>query len=90
MLQGAAVVRPWHTPVDFSDALLPATDFNRVYAPGTTQNHAGSPAVLRFFLAHTWSTGTLADGECTIEVEASDLDGNTGTLEQSFEIANTG
>jgi hypothetical protein len=88
VLRGAEVVRPWHTPVDFSEELLPQSDFHRIYAPGTTQNHAGQPAVLRFFLAHTWSTATLADGEYHIEVEASDLGGNTGSLTQGFTVAN--
>lgn len=86
--RGATVVRPWHTPVDFSDAMIPASDFQRIYAPGTTQNHAGQPAVLRFFLAHTWSTNALADGEYRLEVEASDLAGNKGSLVQAFTLAN--
>jgi hypothetical protein len=85
---GAAVVRAWHTPVDFSDELLPASAFHRIYAPGTTQNHAGQPAILRFFLAHSWSTSTLPDGNYSLEVEASDLGGNTGTLAQAFTLAN--
>lgn len=88
VLRAAEVVRPWHTPVDFSDELLPASSFHRIYAPGTTQNHAGQPAVLRFFLAHTWSTGALPDGSYSIEVEASDLAGNTGTLSEAFSVAN--
>jgi hypothetical protein len=86
--RGAAVVRAWHTPVDFSDELLPASAFHRIYAPGTTQNHAGEAAVLRFFLAHSWSTSTLPDGNYSLEVEASDLGGNTGTLAQAFSVAN--
>ncbi|HWB23702.1 MAG TPA: M23 family metallopeptidase [Gaiellaceae bacterium] len=88
LTQGEAVVRPWHTPVDFSDALLPAAAFQRIYAPGTTQNRAGHPAILRFFLAHSWSTGTLADGTYSLEVEASDLDGNTGSRAQKLTVAN--
>jgi hypothetical protein len=88
VLRGTAVVRPWHTPVDFSEALLPESAFNRIYAPGTTQNHAGQPAVLRFYLAHTWSTGALPDGKYSLEVEAEDLGGNTGSLTQPFAIAN--
>jgi hypothetical protein len=88
VLRGAAVARPWHTPVDFSNALLPQSEFDAIYAPGTTQNHAGQPGVFRFFLAHTWSTGALADGSYTLEVEASDLGGNAGTLTQAFTIAN--
>jgi hypothetical protein len=88
VLRGADIVRPWHTPVDFSEALLPASAFTRIYAPGTTQNRAGHPAVLRFFLAHSWSTGTLADGNYSLEVEASDLGGNAATRVQALTIAN--
>ena len=88
VMRAAEVIRPWHTPVDFSDELLPASAFHRVYAPGTTQNHAGTPAVLRFFLAHSWSTGTLGDGDYRLEVEASDLGGNSGALAQAFTVAN--
>ena len=44
--------------------------------------------MLRFFLAHSWSTGTLADPNYSLEVEASDLGGNTGTLVRAFTIAN--
>jgi hypothetical protein len=86
--QGATVVRAWHTPVDFTETLLPQSDFARIYAPGTTQNHAGEPGLYRFFLAHTWSTDTLPDGPYTLDVEASDLGGNTGSLARGFEIAN--
>ena len=88
VLRGSEVIRPWHTPIDFSDALLPASAFHRIYAPGTTQNSAGHPAVLRFFLAHSWSTGTLPDGNYGLEAEASDLGGNTGSLVQAFTVAN--
>lgn len=88
VLRKGAVIRPWHTPVDFTGTLLPQSDFARVYAPGTTQNRAGKPALYRFYLAHTWSTSTLPDGAYSLEVEASDLAGNTGSLAQSFEIAN--
>ena len=86
--EDAKIVRPWHTPIDFSEALLPATAFQRIYAPGTTQNRAGHPAVLRFFLAHSWSTGAVPDGNYSLEVEASDLGGNIGTLAQAFTLAN--
>jgi hypothetical protein len=86
--EDAKIVRPWHTPIDFSEALLPATAFQRIYAPGTTQNRAGHPAVLRFFLAHSWSTGAVPDGNYSLEVEASDLGGNVGALSQAFTLAN--
>jgi hypothetical protein len=82
------VVRPWHTPVDFTQTLLPQSAFGRIYAPGTRQNHAGEPGLYRFFLAHTWSTAQLPDGNYELQVEASDLAGNTGSLAQAFTLAN--
>jgi len=84
----AGVVRAWHTPVDFTQTLLPQSAFSRIYAPGTRQNHAGEPGLYRFYLAHTWSTGSLSDGNFELQVEASDLGGNTGSLSQAFTVAN--
>jgi hypothetical protein len=81
-------VRPWHTPVDLGRALLPQTAFRQVYAPGTRQNRAGKPGLYRFFLAHTWSTTLLRDGQYLLEVEATDLRGNSGRLHLPFTIAN--
>jgi len=84
----SGVVRRWHTSVDFTQALLPQSAFARIYAPGTRQNHAGEPGLYRFYLAHTWTTTTLPDGNYDLEVEASDLAGNTGSLSKRFTIAN--
>src|SRR6185437_14677872 len=75
VLRSGTVVRPWHTPVDFRSSLLPQSAFHRIYAPGTRQNHANEPGSYRFFLAHGWSTGLLADGSYLLDVEASDLAG---------------
>src|SRR6478735_1877856 len=36
--RGNRTVRPWHTPIDFSQGLLPPDRFNQIYAPGTRQN----------------------------------------------------
>jgi hypothetical protein len=88
VLRGGEVVRPWHTPVDFRDTMMPKSDFGRIYAPGTRQNHAGEPGLYRFYLAHTWSTHTLADGVYGLQVEAIDLAGNAGRRTQSFTVAN--
>lgn len=88
VLRGDEVVRPWHTPVDFRDRLLPQSDFRRIYAPGTRQNHAGAPGLYRFYLAHTWSTTTLPDGAYRLQVQAVDLAGNTGVRTQPFTVAN--
>jgi hypothetical protein len=88
VLRGGTVARPWHVPVDFTKGLLPAARFAAIYAPGTTQNHAGKPAVYRFYLAHTWSTQVLPNGGYTLEVEASDLAGNSGSRSLAFTVAN--
>ena len=88
VLRGSETVRPWHTPVDFRGTLLPQAAYDRIYAPGTRQNRAGSPGLYRFFLAHTWSTTLFPDGNYELEVEASDLAGNTGTRTQAFTVAN--
>lgn len=88
VLRRGKVVRRWHTPVDFTKTMLPADRFRSVYAPGTRQNRAGSPGLYRFYLAHTWSTGRLPDGPYRIEVEASDLAGNVGSLAAPFTLAN--
>ena len=42
----------------------------------------------RFYLAHRWSTTLLDDGPYRLEVEATDLRGNKGSLHLPFTIAN--
>jgi hypothetical protein len=88
VLRGQAVVRAWHTPVDFTDGLLPQERFDSIYAAGTRQNHAGEPGRYRFYLAHTWSTRLLPDADYTLEAEAIDLGGNVGSLLLPFRLAN--
>lgn len=85
---GGRSVRPWHTPIDFSNGLLPRESFRWIYAPGTRQNRPGKPGLYRFYLAHTWSTTLLADGPYHLEVEAIDLYGNRGGRQLAFTIAN--
>ena len=88
VLHGGTVARAWHTPVDFTKGLLPKEQFGTIYAPGTRQNTAGKPGLYRFYLAHTWSTQTLPNGAYELQVEASDLAGNTGLLTLPFSLAN--
>jgi hypothetical protein len=88
VLRRGTVIRRWHTPVDFTKGLLPKERFSAIYAPGTRQNQAGKPGLYRFYLAHTWSTQQLPDGDYELEVEASDLAGNTGSLRLAFALAN--
>ena len=86
VLRGATVVRGWHTPVDFRATLVPRARFERVYAPGTTQNKASVPGRYRFFLARGWSTRLLPDGGYRLEVEAADQFGNTGRGSVAFTV----
>jgi hypothetical protein len=88
VLAGSKVVRPWHTPVDLADEMLEQSAYTRIYAPGTRQNHAGKPGLYRFFLAHTWSTRLLPDGSYRIQVEASDVVGNSSRKSLAFAVAN--
>jgi len=85
---GNRTVRPWHTPVDLGKGLIPPDRFDRIYAPGTRQNRPGKPGLYRFFLAHTWSTQLLPDGNYRLEVEASNLYGNSGRLALPFTTVN--
>ena len=86
--RGNRTVRPWHTPIDLSKGLLPPDRFSWIYAPRTRQNRPGKPGLYRFYLAHTWSTRLLPDANYRIEVEASDLHGNSGRLELPFTLVN--
>jgi hypothetical protein len=86
--RGGLTVRSWRTPVDFTKGLLPKEDYHRIYAPRTRQNRPEKPGLYRFYLAHTWSTHVLPDGNYRLEVEASDNRGNRGGLELPFTLAN--
>ena len=55
---------------------------------GDAPEPCGKPGLYRFYLAHTWSTSLLPDGDYRIEVEASDLYGNTGSLALPFTLVN--
>ena len=46
------------------------------------------PGLYRFYLAHTWSTTALPDGNYKLEAQAIDLAGNTGARTAPFTIAN--
>jgi hypothetical protein len=88
VLRDGTVVRAWHTPVDFTQTLVPQERFDAIYAPGTRQNHPGKPGRYRFFVAHTWSTPLLPNGAYRLEAEAADESGNRARAGLPFTIAN--
>lgn len=94
-----AIVSPWRTVVDFGLHEPPARRFWQVYAPGTRQNFPvladqfawGKPGRYLYRLsAGPIDTRVLPDGDYLIAVEAADICGNLGRLEQPISVANGG
>jgi hypothetical protein len=88
IMRKTTVLRPWETPIDFTKTLIPKERFAEIYAPGTKQNHPGTPGRYRFFLAHAWSSRDVTDGPCRVEVEARDEWGNSATATLHLTVAN--
>ena len=78
----------WHTPIDFSKGLLPQDDFRADLRARHAAEPLRKPGLYRFYLAHTWSTTLLDRRPYRLEVEATDLRGNNGSLGLLFTIAN--
>jgi hypothetical protein len=83
----AADTTPWQVAVDFRRYLLPPTEFDAMYAPGTRQNHPDRPGQLLFWLDHALDATRLEPGPYRIEVEAEDLAGNVGYGSLHFVVA---
>lgn len=92
-----AVVRPWRTVVDFRLHEPRPKRFWTVYAPGTYQNFPvlsdhfdwGLPGRYLYRLTREpIDTRALPDGRYLVVVEASDVCGNSGRLEQPVTVAN--
>jgi hypothetical protein len=81
-------VIPWRTVADFRTTWLPPTEFDEVYAPGTTQNHPGEPGRYVFWLARGLDTAGLATGDYRLEVAAEDTRGNTGVASLALDVQN--
>jgi hypothetical protein len=61
--------------------MLPAGQFESVYAPETQQNHKGVPGRLRFVLARGAEARAIAAHATAIEIAASDTAGNQTVVE---------
>jgi hypothetical protein len=73
-------LRPWRK----------ASAFHLLFAPSTRQNHPDQPGLFRVIVAHEWPSGSLRDGDYTIQVEAVDVRGNLARSGFPFTIANHG
>jgi len=84
LLHGAQAVIAWRVVADFRVSFAPhvvnASDarFGNVFAVGTRQNHPNQPGLFRYRLSRRLDTRRFADGAYEIEVEATDVRGNSG------------
>lgn len=78
----------WNVSVDFHYALMPASLYGLVYAPGTYQNKANRPGKYLFWIAHDLDTTTLPNGRYSVDVLAADTRWNLGTNSVPFVVAN--
>jgi hypothetical protein len=89
LVQGQNTIRQWETAVDFRTFLLPTNLFDFVYAPTTFQNKAGRRGRYDFYLAHSFDTGTLANGSYVLQVDALDDQENKGQASFAFTVTNS-
>ncbi len=88
LVRGGVDVIPWRVAADSRTAWLPPYEFNRIFAPGTTQNRPWIAGRYVFWLAHELDTATLPNGSYRLEVDAADTRGNTGTSSVAFDVQN--
>lgn len=88
MVAGDRTVIGWRTAVDFRRTYPSNEVWNQTYARWTKQNKKIWDARYRFYLAHDLETRRLGDGRYRVEVEASDIRGNTGAEAFTLTVAN--
>jgi murein DD-endopeptidase MepM/ murein hydrolase activator NlpD len=79
----------WSVTADFHFALMPASLYPSVYAPGTYQNKANRPGRYLFWIMHGLDTTTLPNGRYRLDVLASDTRWNLGGNSVTFNIVNS-
>jgi murein DD-endopeptidase MepM/ murein hydrolase activator NlpD len=72
---GNAVVG-WTTTVDFRLTIPAASEFDRIWAPGVSQNHVRAPGRFYLTLATTAQLHAIHPGRYTVEVAVTDTRGN--------------
>jgi hypothetical protein len=86
--RNGAPLSDWNLSFDFHYALMPASLYGWVYAPGTFQNKGNRPGGYHFWITHDLDTTALGDGRYRVEVLAEDSRGNLGTGGLDFTVAN--
>jgi murein DD-endopeptidase MepM/ murein hydrolase activator NlpD len=86
--RGDEAVTDWCVTADVHFALMPASIYSWIYAPGTYQNKANRPGRYLFWITHGFDTTTLPNGRYTIDVLASDTRWNIGSGSLTFTVAN--
>jgi hypothetical protein len=70
------VVIGWRTTVDFRLTIPPASEFDRTWAQGVSQNHVRTPGRYRLILAPNSELSALRTGRYIVQVAVSDTHGN--------------
>jgi hypothetical protein len=87
LLDGAGrTVVGWRTVIDFRRTIPDASEFDRTWAPGVSQNHVRMPARYRVSLAR--SIDGLGSGPYTVEVAARDTRGNGSVTRVTIAVGN--
>jgi Peptidase family M23 len=79
-------ILPWQTAVDFRLRCLRPSLFPTVYAPDTRQNRMGVTGYYAFWLDRDLDASAFEPGDYRIDVQATDIRGNTGTGTFAFTI----
>ena len=66
----------WSTLVDFRETIPSASEFDRIWAAGTTQNHVREPGRFRLIVASGEEFRALSPGRYVVEVVLADTRGN--------------
>jgi hypothetical protein len=66
----------WTTTVDFRLTIPAASEFDRIWAPGVSQNHVRAPGRFCLTLATTAQLHAIRPGRYTVEVAVRDTRGN--------------
>ena len=98
LIRSAQTALPWQVAFDFTTSFRPElqgnpatdTNFETIYTPNTTQNHPNIPGTFQFWLKRSFDTTRLPNGPYTLQIEASDVRGNTRTRNLNIELINAG